>query len=48
MKRLAYLTVSSPITLKGLLTKPLKFVIQIVTGAPEPTTVPDGKFEESL
>jgi hypothetical protein len=35
MKRLAYLTVSSPITLKGLLTKPLKFVIQIVTGAPE-------------
>ena len=35
MKRLAYLTVSSPITIKGLFTKPLKFVIQIVTGAPE-------------
>lgn len=35
MKRLAYLTVSSPITIKGLFTKPLKFVIQIFTGAPE-------------
>jgi hypothetical protein len=35
MKRLAYLTVASPITFKGLFTKPLKFVIQIFTGAPE-------------
>jgi len=35
MKRLAYLTVASPITLKGVFTKPLKFVIQIFTAAPE-------------
>jgi hypothetical protein len=35
MKRLAYLTVASPVTLKGVFTKPLKFVIQIFTAAPE-------------
>jgi hypothetical protein len=35
MKRLVYLTVASPITLKGVFIKPLKFVIQIFTAAPE-------------
>ena len=35
LKRLTYLTVASPLTLKSIFTKPLKFIIQIFTAAPE-------------